>query len=127
MVLRRIACATALGLASMVAQPQAARADSITPPAVPGNLAVEAPNVPFLLGHGFGTQNYVCVPVGNGVGFVLFTPQATLFNDALEAVTTHFFSPNPDPDDNLAIRVAWQLRFANIWSLALSPARPSGS
>ena len=78
----------ALALASIAAMPQPARADTITPPAVPGNLVVEAPHVPFLRARGVGTQNYVCVPVGTGVGFVLFTPQATLLDDELDAVTT---------------------------------------
>jgi hypothetical protein len=102
--LRRIV--PALGLASIAAMPLPARADDITPPAVPGNLVVEAPHVPFLRARGVGTQNYVCVPVGAGVGFVLFTPQATLLDDELDAVTTHFFGPNPEEDR--VIRAAWQ-------------------
>ena len=106
--LRRIACVTALGLTSIVALPQAARPDTITPPAVPGNLVVDAPHVPFLQADAFGTQNYVCVTSGAGVAFVLFTPQATLFNDDLEEVITHFFSPDQDPKDLGNIRVAWQ-------------------
>jgi Protein of unknown function (DUF3455) len=105
--IRRMACATALGLASIVALPGAARAD-ITPPAVPGNLKVDEGHVPFLLLHAFGTQNYVCVTRGAGVGFVLFTPQATLFNEDLEEVIHHFFSPNRDPLDLNIVRVAWQ-------------------
>jgi hypothetical protein len=105
--IRRMACATALGLASIVALPGAARAD-ITPPAVPDNLNVDEGHIPFLLTHAFGTQNYVCVTRGAGVGFVLFTPQATLFNEDLEEVITHFFSPNKDPKDLNTIRVAWQ-------------------
>ena len=48
------------------------------------------------MGHGVGTQNYVCAALRrSGVAFVLFTPEATLFNDDDEQVTTHFFSPNP--------------------------------
>jgi len=35
----------------------------------------------------------------------LFTPQATLFNDQLKQVTTHFFSPNPFEN---VIRATWQ-------------------
>jgi hypothetical protein len=105
--IRRMACATALGLASIVALPGAARAH-ITPPAVPGNLKVDEGHVPFLLAHAFGTQNYACVTRGAGVGFVLFTPQATLFNEDREEVITHFFSPNRDPQDLNSIRVAWQ-------------------
>ena len=105
--IRRLACATALGLASIVALPGAARAD-LTPPAVPGNLKVDDGHVPFLILHAFGTQNYVCVTRGAGVGFVLFTPQATLFDENLEEVVHHFFSPNRDAKDLNSIRVAWQ-------------------
>ncbi len=38
--------------------------------------------------------------------FVLFTPQATLFNDNLGQIITHFFSPNPGEDGT--IRATWQ-------------------
>ena len=107
--IRRIACATALGLASIVALPEAARAQTtITPPAVPDNLVVDEGHVPFLSTHAFGTQNYVCVTSGAGVAFVLFTPQATLFDEDLEQVITHFFGPDQDPKDFGNIRVAWQ-------------------
>jgi len=108
----RIACIAALGMAFTLALPQAGRADqatrveTVTAPDVPGNLVVEAPNVPFLLGHGVGTQNYVCLPVATGVGFVLITPQAALFDDDFQQLTTHFFGPNPE--ENGFIRAAWQ-------------------
>ena len=105
--IRRLAYATALGLGSILALPGAAGAD-IRPPAVPGNLKVDDGHVPFLLLHAFGTQNYVCVTRGTGVAFVLFTPQATLFNEDREEVIHHFFSPNRDPLDLDNIRVAWQ-------------------
>ncbi len=76
-------------------------------PNVPPNIAVLPPNRPFLVGHAFGTQNYVCLPSGNQFAFKLFTPQATLFDDAGKQIATHFFSP--DPDDPLgAIRATWQ-------------------
>ena len=61
----------------------------------PPNIQVPAGNKAFLVGHAVGTQNYVCLPSGSGVRFVLFTPQATLFNDDDKQLTTHFFSPNP--------------------------------
>ena len=60
----------------------------------------------FLVGHGFGTQNYVCLPSGAGVAFTLFTPEATLFDDQSEQITTHFFSPNPDEQG--VIRATWE-------------------
>jgi hypothetical protein len=36
----------------------------------------------------------------------LFTPQATLFGDQDEQLTTHFFSPNPYEDS--IVRATWQ-------------------
>jgi hypothetical protein len=101
-----IACATALVLAFTVSlqRPTPAAAD-VTPPPVPTAVQVEAGNKLFFVGHAVGTQNYVCLPAGDGVKFVLFTPQATLFSDG-EQVTTHFFSPNPDQGN--AIRATWQ-------------------
>ena len=92
-----------------------AYADNTTLPAVPANIQVPAGNKLFLVGHAVGTQNYVCVPSGTGVRFVLFTPEATLFDDEGGQLTTHYFSPNPaepnaDPKviSNNVIRAAWQ-------------------
>ncbi len=98
-----IMCAGAMPCAA-----SAAPADDTTiiPPAMPGNIVVDAPNVPYLLGHGVGTQNYVCLPVaGGGVAWSLFTPEATLFNDIAGQVTTHFFSISPKSGQ---IRATWQ-------------------
>jgi len=103
-----IAGVTALGMAFMFALPQAAYPQSITPPPVPANLEVPAGNEAFLLGRGVGTQNYVCVPspsIGHG-NWTLFTPQATLFSDQREQLTTHFFSPNPD--EGGIVRATWE-------------------
>ena len=73
---------------------------------VPENLMVEAGHAPFLVGHAVGTQNYVCLPSGDGVAFKLFTPQATVFDaDGME-IGTHYFGPNPSESDT--IRAAWQ-------------------
>ena len=105
----RIACATALGLASTLALPLAAQAQNVTPPPVPTGIEVLPPSQAFLLGHGVGTQNYVCQPspsIGH-VAWTLFTPQATLFDDQGEQLTTHFFSPNPD-EPGVVVRVTWQ-------------------
>ena len=96
------------------ASAQTSADNSITPPPVPPEIQVPEGNVVFLVGHGAGTQNYSCLPCdpskpgcANGVAFALFTPQATLFNDQLEQVTTHFFSPNPF-ENNKVIRATWQ-------------------
>lgn len=97
-----------LGMGMTIALAQAAQAQTVTPPPVPDNLQVPAPNRAVLLGRGVGTQNYECQPVDSlgRVGWVLFTPQATLFSDSQEQLTTHFFSPNP-AEGNI-VRVAWQ-------------------
>jgi len=103
-----IAGAAALAVAFTVSMPQAAHADQITPPPVPAKLQVQAGSIAFLEGHAVGTQNYVCLPSGSGFAWTLFTPEATLFSDHFKQLTTHFFSPNPNPADNGAIRAAWQ-------------------
>src|ERR1700704_2590872 len=113
-----IAGAAALAVAFTVSLAQPARADRVTPPPVPRNIAVPPGNKVFLEGHGVGTQNYVCAPSPSspsGVAYALFTPEATLFSDDFKEVTTHFFSPNPfEVNTNPAvvadgpIRATWQ-------------------
>ena len=91
--------------------PQGARADTIAPPSVPPDLAVPAGNNPFLVGHAFGTQNYICLPSAaspTGFAYSLFTPEATLLDDSDEQIITHFFSPNPNPAEAGVIRATWQ-------------------
>lgn len=97
--------ATAVAVVSLTTMFQPARADALTPPAVPANIQVSAGNKLFFVGQAVGTQNYVCLPADGGVKFILFTPQATLFKEG-EEVTTHYFSPNPA--ENGTIRAAWQ-------------------
>src|SRR5215475_3438881 len=108
------ACVAALGL-MMTTGVRTAHADEIAPPAVPGNLNVEDGNKVFLVGHGVGTQDYVCTPSAtsvSGFAFSLFTPEATLFDDAGDQLITHFFSPNDDPHvappERGTIRVTWE-------------------
>ena len=100
---------TALGFAITIALPHAARAQAVTPPPVPANIEVPAGNHAYFVGHGVGTQNYVCAPAKSigQVAWTLFTPQATLFGDAGEQLTSHFFSPNP-VEGNTAIRATWR-------------------
>jgi len=105
------ACATALAVAFTVALPQPAYADDVAPPPVPANIKVPAGSEVFLVGHGVGTQNYVCLPSGTGVAFTLFTPQATLFSDDGKQITTHFFSPNAfEQNTNPAVSAAGMIR-----------------
>lgn len=77
-------------------------------PSVPANIAVPAPSQPFLVAHAVGTQNYMCQPaqsVGQ-VAWALFTPEATLFDDGREQLSTHFFSPNLA--EGGVVRATWQ-------------------
>jgi hypothetical protein len=105
-----IACATCLAAAFAVSLPQPAHARNITPLAVRLDLQVNlAQNEAFLESHAVGTQNYICLPTDDGFQFMLFTPEATLF-DSVDGkqVTTHFFSVNPNPADGGKIRATWQ-------------------
>jgi Protein of unknown function (DUF3455) len=125
-----IACITVLGTVFTLAVPAAAHAQVVTPP-VPAGLEVPAGNVPFLLGRGVGTQNYECQPANTigQVAWILFTPQATLFSDSGEQLTTHFFSPNPDEAGVLG-RVAWQdsQDTSTVWARAIAIVDdPTGS
>jgi Protein of unknown function (DUF3455) len=113
-----IACSIGLAVACTVSLPRQAHAGRVTPPPVPPDIQVEAGNRAFLKGRGVGTQNYICLPCPNpttpatacpdasGFAWLLFTPEATLFNDHGKQLTTHFFSPNPAEDGT--IRATWQ-------------------
>ena len=115
---------TALGMALTIAQPYAAHAQTVTPPSVPANIQVPAGNHAFLIGHGVGTQNYVCAPAKSlgQVDWALFTPQATLFNDDAGQLTTHFFSPNPA--EGRIVRATWQdsQDTSTVWAKANAQA-----
>jgi hypothetical protein len=106
----RIACFAMVGLALAVATPRAQQGERLRPPVVPDDLEVPDGNELFLVGHATGTQNYVCLPAANnGFAWALFTPQATLVNDAGHQIITHFFSPNPFENVTPpAIRPTWQ-------------------
>jgi Protein of unknown function (DUF3455) len=118
----------AVSLESSVALAQPGAGNPFAPPPVPVNLEVPAGNTLFLKGEAKGTQNYVCLPSAQsqtGLAFKLFTPQATLFlplnftgNEFTHEIITHFFSPNPDPSDNGAIRATWQssLDTSAVWA-----------
>jgi Protein of unknown function (DUF3455) len=99
---------TTVAFAFSLMLPHATYAQLVTPPPMPADIEVSPPDQAFLLGHGVGTQNYACQPVGSlgRVDWVLFTPQATLFGESDEQLITHFFSPNPQ-EGNI-VRVAWQ-------------------
>src|SRR5215470_10758922 len=104
--IRLIACIGALGTAFIVALPQVAHAQNVTPPPVPGTLQVPEGNEAYLIGHAFGSQDYVCAASGSGVAFVLTTPEAVLFNNPAHRIINHFFSPNPV--EGGIVRATWQ-------------------
>jgi hypothetical protein len=118
--------AALLGL-GLTAAAQVAHAQQVTPPSVPDKLKVPG-NTAFLVGHATGTQNYVCLPAtppATGFAYVLFTPEATLFDDHGKQIITHYFSPNlaPDPDENLGtIRATWQTSDTSIVWAKANPA-----
>jgi len=106
--IRLIACIGALATAFVVALPQVGHAQNVTPPPVPDKLQKPIPegSVAFLIGHAFGSQDYVCAASGSGVAFVLTTPEAVLFDNPAHRVINHFFSPNPG--EGGTIRATWQ-------------------
>jgi hypothetical protein len=94
----------ALTGATVLAVPGAARADNVTPPAVPGILTVPAGHKPFAEGHATGTQNYQCRQDGGQYTWAFTGPLATI--QASHGSIQHFLSSNPD--EGGAARATWQ-------------------
>lgn len=116
-MLKRIPIAVALAtVAALPAHSHDDRGHRIAPPKVPTTIQVPDGNVPYLLGHASGTQNYVCTPAGASFAWTLFTPQATLFSASDRQLITHFFSPNPDEKNT--VRAAWQDSYdsSTVWA-----------
>jgi hypothetical protein len=102
------ACMAALALAllaGMTASP--ALAGRVTPPPTDPIITPPAGNTAFLLGHGTGTQGYVCLPTSPGATTASWTvnssrPQATLFTTLFgsfsQQIVTHFLSPDTNPN-----------------------------
>jgi hypothetical protein len=133
---RSLSSVSAIGLAaaSVLAMSQSVHAHEVTPPVVPVEIQVPAGNIAFLKGKAVGTQNYACSPSGTGFAWILFTPEATLFNRADKQIITHFFGPNPAANDvntdprvvsKGAIRAAWQARdTSTVWAKVFPLSRP---
>jgi len=77
---------------------------SVASPVTPEKITPPVGSTAFLLGHGVGTQGYVCLP--NPTGGVSWTvnnarPEATLFThifgEAMQIIT-HFLSPVVNPN-----------------------------
>jgi hypothetical protein len=100
-----------------LAAPFMTLAADITPPAVPDIIAVPQGSKAFAIVHAVGTQGYVCLPSGTAAKWVLFGPQATLFDDEGEQVMTHFLSPNPVESNTP--RATWQhsSRTSAVWAV----------
>jgi hypothetical protein len=115
---------TALAVAFALSQPAPARADHVTPPAVPSTIQVPGGNRAFLEGAAVGTQGYVCLPASSGFAWTLFGPQATLFDAHDEQIITHFLSPNPF--EGGTPRATWQHSrdTSTVWAFA-TPATTS--
>ena len=102
------------------AAPFAAIASNINPPSTPDTLVVPAGSKAFLIGHAVGTQNYICLPEGTGAKWVLFGPQATVFDDRGTQIMTHFLSPNPA--ESSALRATWMDsdRTSSVWAMKVA-------
>ena len=129
---RRVAmtCLAATTLGSCMALAQTAGADALTAPPVPDNLQPPAGSTLFLKGQAQGTQNYICLPSGDGFAWTFFSPQATLFltikwygSDFRQQIITHFLSPNPA--EGGTGRATWQssIDTSQVWA----KVRPNGS
>src|SRR2546423_15292458 len=75
----------------VLAQPAAAGPPA---PDVPTDIAVEAGNKVFLVGHAVGVQIYRCNAVGDGFGWRLLAPRADLYSDHGKLIVTHFAGPS---------------------------------
>jgi hypothetical protein len=117
-----IACATALAAVLAVSLLQATNAKGDDAPPVPTAIQVPAGHKLFRVGHAVGTQNYVCSLSGGSIKYVLFTPQATLF-EKQKQIMTHYFSPNPA--EGGTIRATWQ--YSNDSSTVWGEVKPGNS
>ena len=81
-----------LALSSMSLAPVLAQGESPGTDELPDSLKVASSNEPFAKYRAIGSQQYVCLPKGEGFGWILFGPQATLFDREGNQVLTHFLS-----------------------------------
>jgi hypothetical protein len=120
--LRNVGVSAGVAIAvTVIAVPMAAQ--SIAPQPVPYDVRVPAGNTAYLKASATGTQNYVCLPSGTGLGWKFQGPQATLFvtfrwfnGDVRQQVATHFLSPNPI-ETGMPARATWQSSdSSSVWA-----------
>lgn len=110
----------ALTGAAVFAVPGAARADVITPPAVPGNLTVQAGHRPFAEGHATGTQNYQCRESSGAYAWAFTGPTATVATS--HGTLEHMLSANPD--EGGTARPTWHSTRdgSTVWARSIQPS-----
>jgi hypothetical protein len=116
-----IVSAVTLAVAVTAGLPQLAHAERVRSPRVPTELQVLPPYRAFLVGHATGSQNYICLPSVTSFAWLLFTPQATLFEDNENQIITHFLSANPI--EGGTARASWQHSrdTSTVWAVATDP------
>ena len=102
--------------------------DLSTAPVTPPAITPPVGNRLFLAGHAFGSQGYVCLPLGSGVSWTVNNarPEATLFANVFGEpvqIITHFLSHNDNPRENIVPpfgNATWQSSFdsSKVWAAA---------
>ena len=133
----RIACATALAVAFTVALPQPARAANVTPPPVPPNIEVPTGNTLFLVGHGVGTQNYICLPLPLALASPIhssrrrppYSTPRTILSNSSPTSSVPTATPLSRGEKKGTIRVTWQdsQDTSTVWAKLPSTPRSLGS
>jgi hypothetical protein len=123
--------AAALVLAFAFGTGTNAAAQKINTPATPDTITPPEGSTAFLLGHGVGTQGYICLPTSVGATTAAWNannarPEATLFTSIFGQdvqIITHFLSPDVNPNDNAPKplpfgSVTWQssLDSSKVWA-----------
>jgi Protein of unknown function (DUF3455) len=124
----------ALVFGTMFGTVNQAAAQTVTPPPTPTIITPPVGNTAFLLGHGVGTQGYVCLPTGPGASTASWTvnaarPEATLFTKVFGQdvqIITHFQSPDTNPNKFAPEPIpfgsaTWQSSFdtSKVWAQVL--------
>ena len=101
---------------------------NLTPPVTPTAITPPVGNRLFLAGHAFGSQGYVCLPLGSGVSWTVNNarPEATLFANVFgepAQIITHFLSHNDNPKEGVTPpfgNATWQSSFdsSKVWAAA---------